>query len=351
MDPSLYLPYFTTLISKLPALAPKPAEPLKLAFTGFGRPGKTLLIQQLLGDRAAITAIKGSDLFGIEGLNLPSFCTEDFSLERLESLKICTHQDLTLHLIDATTGVTSEVQRLHEMLIRSGVRPLTVLTKIDAVSESQKNALILQCYRNLGLTRMQVPQVSSTQKWGLSELAEAIHDRLPASSQDAFARQQRVSLNLKQKHANPLIYKASLEAGAIALAPLPLGDMPLLTALQILMITEIGSYYGFDLSPKRALEFIATVGAGFGFREIARQAIKLIPGAGWAISSGVAAAGTLALGKTAQIWFQRGQNLTAKQLRDLHAEQKRLAHQNPSQPQSASSKDSANASHTTSLDS
>lgn len=327
MNPSNYLPYINNLLAKFPDWAPKSPEKLKIALVGFGQPGKTTLLKRLFGDQEN-AAFKGADGFGIEGSNLPAFCSEGFSFERIESLRLCSHQDLTIHLIDASKGVTAESQRLHEMLIRCGAHQLTVFNKCDTISASQENALILQCYRSLGLTRLQVPQISAATGAGLDALADQIHDALPKEAQEPFARQQKASIAVKQKHVNPLIYKASLEAGTIALAPMPLGDMPLLTALQILMIIEIGGFYGVELSPKRALEFIATVGAGFGFREIARQAIKLIPGAGQVISSGVAAAGTLALGKTAQIWFQRNQSLTQKQLRNLHAQQKRLVHQN-----------------------
>jgi uncharacterized protein (DUF697 family) len=51
------------------------------------------------------------------------------------------------------------------------------------------------------------------------------------------------------------------------------------------------------------------IGAGMVFREGARAAIKLLPGWGNAISGGVAAAGTYAIGRSAIGYFIEGISL------------------------------------------
>jgi uncharacterized protein (DUF697 family) len=48
------------------------------------------------------------------------------------------------------------------------------------------------------------------------------------------------------------------------------------------------------------------VGAGLGFRAVARQALTLVPGPGWAIKGGVAYAATLTLGQAAIAYFEGG---------------------------------------------
>jgi uncharacterized protein (DUF697 family) len=48
---------------------------------------------------------------------------------------------------------------------------------------------------------------------------------------------------------------------------------------------------------ERAPEILAALGAGLGFRAVARELLDLLPVAGWAIKGAVAYAGTRALGE------------------------------------------------------
>ena len=57
---------------------------------------------------------------------------------------------------------------------------------------------------------------------------------------------------------------------------------------------------------ERIPEILAVVGAGLGFRTVAREALGLVPGLGWAVKGGVAYVGTKALGKAATAYFEQG---------------------------------------------
>ena len=46
-----------------------------------------------------------------------------------------------------------------------------------------------------------------------------------------------------------------------------------------------------------------TIGAGFGLRALAREALGTVSAAGWVVKPGVAYAGTRALGEAARIRF------------------------------------------------
>jgi uncharacterized protein (DUF697 family) len=46
--------------------------------------------------------------------------------------------------------------------------------------------------------------------------------------------------------------------------------------------------------------------AGFGLRALSRQAVKLVPVGGWIASAVIAYAGTLAMGRTGILYFERG---------------------------------------------
>ncbi len=87
---------------------------------------------------------------------------------------------------------------------------------------------------------------------------------------------------------------------------LPGTDMPLMTLNQGKMLLQMAAAYGQDLGPERIWELGAVVGGGFVFRALARQALTLVPGFGWAIKAGVAYSGTIAMGEAAIAYFEQG---------------------------------------------
>jgi uncharacterized protein (DUF697 family) len=85
-------------------------------------------------------------------------------------------------------------------------------------------------------------------------------------------------------------------------------DMPILTVSQVRLVMRIAEAYGLEIGHKRALEVLGVVGAGFGFRTVAREALDLVPFAGWALKGAIAYAGTRAVGEAARKYF--GSQLT-----------------------------------------
>ncbi len=75
--------------------------------------------------------------------------------------------------------------------------------------------------------------------------------------------------------------------------------MPVLTVNQIRMVLRICTAYGLTVDAQRVPELVATIGAGFGFRAVARELLAFIPILGWAVKGAVAYAGTRALGEAA----------------------------------------------------
>ena len=87
---------------------------------------------------------------------------------------------------------------------------------------------------------------------------------------------------------------------------IPGADLPALTLNQLRMILQIAAAYGEEIDRERALELVAVLGAGFGFRALARQAVAFVPGPGWAAKGGIAYAGTRAVGHAAIRYFEAG---------------------------------------------
>jgi uncharacterized protein (DUF697 family) len=98
---------------------------------------------------------------------------------------------------------------------------------------------------------------------------------------------------------------------------IPGADLPILTAMQMRMVLKIAACHGQKVSPDRALELLSVLGAGFGFRMVARELLDIIPVAGWAVQSGVAYSGTKALGIAADEYFARGAIADASRVRAL----------------------------------
>lgn len=100
-------------------------------------------------------------------------------------------------------------------------------------------------------------------------------------------------------------------SATVALTPIPVSDIYILLLIQSVLVSLIASLSGRDISLDTAKEFIFSmsgiVGAGYAFRLVAQQTSKLLnavwPGAGSAISAGVAAVGTNAIGKAAIAYY------------------------------------------------
>ena len=87
---------------------------------------------------------------------------------------------------------------------------------------------------------------------------------------------------------------------------IPGADFPVLTLNQLRMVFRIAAAHGEEIDRERIPELLAVVGAGLGFRTVAREALGFVPGLGWAIKGAIAYVGTKALGKAATAYFEQG---------------------------------------------
>ncbi len=113
--------------------------------------------------------------------------------------------------------------------------------------------------------------------------------------------------------AQILVKSTSAICTAIGAQPIPLADLPILTTLQLVMVSGIMYLSGRERSLRAATEFIgaigANVGAGMLLREGARAMLKFLPGWGNVICGIVAGAGTYAIGRAATAFFLEGVSL------------------------------------------
>jgi hypothetical protein len=78
-----------------------------------------------------------------------------------------------------------------------------------------------------------------------------------------------------------LIDTAARRTGFVATAVwIPGADMPILTAMQLRLVLQIGACHGVEVSADRAIELLGVLGAGFGMRTVARELLDFVPVAG-----------------------------------------------------------------------
>ncbi len=143
--------------------------------------------------------------------------------------------------------------------------------------------------------------------WHVEELVDYLVEVMPRSAQVQMARLAQLRA-VQRKLARKMTAAAAAVAAGIAAVPIPVADILPITALQIGLVSGIAYVSGRELSRKVAREFLvalgANVGAAFALREGARALAKVVfPGAGSAVSAGVAFAGTWGLGEAAIAYF------------------------------------------------
>jgi len=109
--------------------------------------------------------------------------------------------------------------------------------------------------------------------------------------------------------------------GAVVI--IPGADMPAMTANQIRMVLRIAAAYGEQIGLDRALEILSVVGAAFAFRALARQALDLVPGFGWALKGAVGFTATVALGEAAIAYFEAGAPLQVSHVQRIERQLER----------------------------
>jgi uncharacterized protein (DUF697 family) len=125
----------------------------------------------------------------------------------------------------------------------------------------------------------------------------------------------RITHDKKAQHdvAQVLIKSTAAICTAVGTQPIPLADMPILTTLQLVMVSGIMYVSGRERTLRAATEFVGAlgvnVGAGMLFREGARAMLKFLPGFGNIVSGMVAGAGTFAIGRASEAFFIEGVSL------------------------------------------
>jgi uncharacterized protein len=153
---------------------------------------------------------------------------------------------------------------------------------------------------------VELPDVES--QWLMSTLARELPNQ-------ARMEMIRISRDREAQHevAQLLVKSTSAICAAIGAQPIPLADLPILTSLQVMMISGIMYVSGRERSLRAATQFVGALGANVGaamlLREGTRAILKFFPGWGNVVCGLVAGSGTYAIGRAATVFFIDGVSL------------------------------------------
>jgi uncharacterized protein (DUF697 family) len=161
----------------------------------------------------------------------------------------------------------------------------------------------------------EIPIPSTYGKALLDELAPRI---VRAMDEDFMVALAKGYPAFRRSVCEEIIRNNARQNAVIGLLPIPGADMPVMTANQARMVLNIAAAYGEELSLERARELLGVLAAGFGLRALSRQAVKFVPVGGWAASAVIAYAGTVAMGRSGILYFERGgQKVGEKEMEEI----------------------------------
>ena len=339
------------------------ARPPKLMILGRRGAGKSSLVNAIFGERVAAVGsvlsetgrptwysyqgprgeMKILDTRGLGDRTRPEAANFQDALDEVRAVLVEEHPDAILFLCkakDVDSHIAQDVANVEAVRAfiseqhRYEAPVVAVVTQVDELdpkrveppyeNEAKRRNIdtavrtIQEALAERGIALARVIPVSTYAEyegerrvydnyWNVEELVDYLVEVLPRSAQVQMARLSQLQA-VQRKLARKMTAAAAAVAGGIAAAPIPIADILPLTALQIGLITGIAYLSGREMSKAAAREFLAAlgvnVGAAFALREGARALAKFVfPGAGSAVSAGIAFAGTWGLGEAAIAYF------------------------------------------------
>jgi uncharacterized protein (DUF697 family) len=197
---------------------------------------------------------------------------------------------------DLETGIAALARRRH-----AGAAALAVLVG----RPSERAELEREMLRDHRLELSNLLHVNSLEGPGGRQVQDAVLREL---GDQAIAAARRAE-PLRPIVAGRLVREAARQAAGVAALPLGGADMPVLAVLQVRMVAELAALHGRPFGAERAMEAVAVVGAGFGWRAIGRSAVGLVPYGGWAAQGAIAYVTTRAIGEAALARLAAGHDL------------------------------------------
>jgi uncharacterized protein (DUF697 family) len=283
-------------------------RPLILAFVGAAEVGKSALIASLR--HSARTR---------EKVITPTIEAGLDAAKRLGSA------DLIVLLLDATRGDFTAEAQLFADWIAADRNVLVFCNKIDAVLDVDALSAAAPVWAGGRIAYGSAYDPDSLANEFIPRVLDALPDR-----HIALARRYPL---FRMAVARKLIGDTSLANATYALStglaeiipaldiPFNIADVVVLTKNQAIMVYKLGLLLGLSSRwQDHVAELGGVVGAGFMWRQIARQLVGLIPVWGILPKVAVSYAGTYAVGEAILRWYRTGRKVSGAGMRELYAE-------------------------------
>lgn len=218
-------------------------------------------------------------------------------------------------------NINKQVQHYKEIIVKNGLKIdnnniIAVSSLIDWMTPDGMEVDV-ESINNLPRYDRENLQMSFDGRYHIDELLDILENAIPDFGAQMGLRMATRLTKVVNRLARHLNTTFSGISATVALTPIPVSDIYVLLIVQSVLVCLIASLSGRDISLDTAKEFILSMGgitgAGYMFRLVAQQASKFLntvcPGAGSAVSSGIAALGTAAIGNAAIAYYIDGQDL------------------------------------------
>lgn len=145
--------------------------------------------------------------------------------------------------------------------------------------------------------------------YGIEAFVDRLSDLLPEAESQMIhqlldqAEAGNAIESIYRQAGRRYILPFSIMAATLAAVPLPLATMPVLTSLQITMVSLLGRVYGQTLNLSQTGGVVSAIAGGFVAQAIGRELVKFIPIFGSVVAASWAGAYTWALGEGACVYF------------------------------------------------
>ena len=297
----------------------------RVAIVGPTNVGKSTLYNQLVQnkqDQAAVGPLPGTTkitrqadaaLFSVVDTPGADAVGSGGQREKHLALEAAEQSDFLVLVYDAIQGIKVTEQEIFNDLSTLKKPFIVVLNKIDLVARKDLDGVISQAAQDLGLKAEQVIPLAARDGKNLDKVLLAI----AATEPEMVAALGQALPQYRWQLAWKAIVSAASISAAIALVPLPFVDFIPLVVTQAVMVVGIARIYNYTITPKRAAELVTTFGLGFLGRTLFQEFSKLGGVPGWLLSAAIASSITVVMGYAAVRWFEKGERLSSKALRNL----------------------------------
>ncbi|MBV8086137.1 MAG: hypothetical protein JO247_15125 [Chloroflexi bacterium] len=281
-------------------VAAEAERPFRIAVAGPPGAGKSTLIDRLVGGGF------GQVLAPFAARRLAEF-EAPCSPAALDAAAEC---DLVLWLHDVTSP---RVEASYEALRRRAPAFLDVANKADLLLtvDPHPAAVLISATSGESVRKQLIPAMLDAAPHLALALGRSFAPVRVVVAEREINRVARVNAEVALVSAIP---QASLILGPAS----AVADTLILTKNQAVMVLRLAAMYGLSIDRHRLAELLPVVGAGLGWRTLARELVGFVPaGFGVIPKAAIAYAGTVAAGKAAVWYYETGRQMPQQQLRLL----------------------------------